>query len=161
MPKINTNNDSHSLTANRTFPVPTGSANLNNLDNISAPPRSLLPQVFAAVPASVILDLLDSNKRSDLASELKAGSTPAWYSSLPPDVKNYMGTVRSQISDGALTATTGPANTEASATEGAPSATATETGGSNKNAAARARGNVQAGVVEVLAMMGVGAVMML
>lgn len=142
------------------FPIPTGTgANLNNLDNISAPPRSLIPQVFAAVPASVLLDLLDPSKRTDLASELKAGSTPAWYQSLPPDVKNYMGTVRSQISEGALTKTTGPTNTEASATEGAP--TATETGGSNQNAAARGRGNVQVGVVEVLAVVGVGAVMML
>lgn len=144
------------------FPIPTGTgANLNNLDNISAPPRSLIPQVFAAVPASVLLDLLDPSKRTDLASELKAGSTPAWYQSLPPDVKNYMGTVRSQISEGALTKTTGPTNTEASATEGAPTATATETGGSNQNAAARGRGNVQVGVVEVLAVVGVGAVMML
>lgn len=142
------------------FPIPTQTgANLNNLDNISAPPRSLIPQVFAAVPASVLLDLLDPNKRSDLASEFKAGSTPAWYQSLPPDVRNYMGTVRSQISEGALTKTTEPTNTEASATEGA--STATETGGSNENAASRGKGNVQVGVVEVLAVVGVGAVMML
>lgn len=144
------------------FPIPTGTgANLNNLDNISAPPRSLIPQVFAAVPASVLLDLLDPSKRTDLASELKAGSTPAWYQSLPPDVKNYMGTVRSQISEGALTSTTEPTNTEASATEGGASSTATETGGSNENAAARGKGNVQAGMVEMLAVVGVGAVMML
>ncbi|KAJ6072178.1 hypothetical protein N7499_010192 [Penicillium canescens] len=87
-----------------------------NFANISSPPKSLIPEILSVVPVSVIWELVNPAQRSSLASQFKAGSTPAWYSNLPTDVKSYMSVVRSQISGGALTATTGLAYATASAT---------------------------------------------
>ncbi|KAJ6112234.1 hypothetical protein N7523_008295 [Penicillium sp. IBT 18751x] len=74
-------------------------------ENISAPPKSLIPEILSVVPMTVIWELIDPQSRSILASQFSAGTTPAWYSSLPTDVKSYMSVVKSQISAGALTAT--------------------------------------------------------
>ncbi|GLI80695.1 hypothetical protein PoHVEF18_009052 [Penicillium ochrochloron] len=106
-----------------------------NFGNISPPPRSLIPEILSVVPVTVLWELINPQSRSSLASAFSAGSTPAWYSSLPADVKSYMSVVKSQISGGALTATTGLAyettttKTGASAT-GTGSATGGSTGGS-------------------------------
>ncbi|KAF4276077.1 hypothetical protein CNMCM8812_006365 [Aspergillus fumigatus] len=89
---------------NFNFTLPTKTA---NLDNISPPPRSLIPEVITALPPSVLMELIIPSQRSALASQFKAGSTPAWYASLPSDVQSYLSVVKSQISEGALTATTG------------------------------------------------------
>ena len=71
------------------------------------------------------MDLIYPPRRSSLASEFKAGHTPAWYTDLPADVKSYFSEVKSQINEGALTATTGLAyeTTETAA----PSASVTGT----------------------------------
>ena len=58
------------------------------------------------MPVTVIWELIDPQSRSLLASQFSAGTTPTWYNSLPTDVKSYMSVVKSQISAGALTATT-------------------------------------------------------
>lgn len=58
------------------------------------------------MPVTVIWELIDPQSRSILASQFSAGTTPTWYNSLPTDVKSYMSVVKSQISAGALTATT-------------------------------------------------------
>lgn len=78
-----------------------------NFGNISPPPKSLIPEILSVVPVTVLWDLINAQSRSSLASAFSAGSTPAWYSSLPADVKSYMSVVKSQIEGGALTATTG------------------------------------------------------
>lgn len=78
-----------------------------NFGNISPPPKSLIPEILSIVPVTVLWDLINAQSRSSLASAFSAGSTPAWYSSLPADVKSYMSVVKSQIAGGALTATTG------------------------------------------------------
>lgn len=78
-----------------------------NFGNISPPPKSLIPEILSVVPVTVLWDLINAQSRSSLASAFSAGSTPAWYSSLPADVKSYMSVVKSQIAGGALTATTG------------------------------------------------------
>ncbi|KAJ5288765.1 hypothetical protein N7478_001795 [Penicillium angulare] len=96
-----------------------------NFGNISPPPKTLLGEILSVVPMSVVGELMDANSRSALASELSAGNTPAWYSSLPADVKSYMAIVRSQISGGALTATTGLAYQTTSTTASGVSATGT------------------------------------
>ncbi|KAL2008202.1 hypothetical protein VTN00DRAFT_8184 [Thermoascus crustaceus] len=83
---------------------PTKTANFGNLQ---PPPSSLVPIIITAVPPTVLLDLVNPAARSSLANEFKAGNTPGWYQSLPPDVKSYFSVVKSQISEGALTATTG------------------------------------------------------
>lgn len=106
-----------------------------NFGNISPPPRSLIPEILSVVPVTVLWELINPQSRSSLASAFSAGSTPAWYSSLPADVKSYVSVVKSQISGGALTATTGLAyettttKTGASAT-GTGSGTGGSTGGS-------------------------------
>ncbi|KAJ5116112.1 hypothetical protein N7456_000460 [Penicillium angulare] len=96
-----------------------------NFGNISPPPKTLLGEILSVVPMSVVGELMDANSRSALASQLSAGTTPAWYSSLPADVKSYMAVVRSQISGGALTATTGLAYQTTSTTASGVSATGT------------------------------------
>jgi hypothetical protein len=93
-------NDEHSahITPNTTATA--------HFENISAPPKSLIPEILSVVPITVIWELIDPQSRSILASQFSAGTTPAWYNSLPTDVKSYMSVVKSQISAGALTATT-------------------------------------------------------
>ena len=88
----------------------------------------MLQEVISVVPMSVVWELMDPQSRSSLAQQFSAGTTPAWYSSLPTDVKSYMTVVRAQISGGALTATTGLAY--ASQTSAASTATGTATGAS-------------------------------
>ncbi|CAG7917636.1 unnamed protein product [Penicillium olsonii] len=88
-----------------------------NFGNISSPPRSLIGEILSVVPVSVIWELINPEQRKSLASQFNAGTTPAWYDALPTDVKSYMSVVRSQISDGALTATTGAYAKAASPTQ--------------------------------------------
>ncbi|KXG46619.1 uncharacterized protein PGRI_054750 [Penicillium griseofulvum] len=96
-----------------------------NFANISPPPRSLIPEILSVVPVSVIWELINPVERSSLASQFKAGTTPAWYSALPSDVKDYMSVVKSQISAGALTATASETNPTANTGAVATAATAT------------------------------------
>ena len=95
-----------------------------NFANISPPPKSLISEILSVVPVSVIWELINPAERSSVVSQFKAGTTPAWYSALPTDVKNYMSVVKSQISGGALTATTSEFN--AAAKTGTAGATATD-----------------------------------
>lgn len=119
------------------IPIPTKTA---NLDNISAPPRSLIPQIISAVPPTVIVELMNPSRRSSLAAEFKAGNTPSWYGALPTDVKSYLSVVKKQISDGALTATTGLAyETQGVSTTTVAKASATSTSTSSGLAAPGAR----------------------
>ncbi|KAJ5106065.1 hypothetical protein NUU61_003412 [Penicillium alfredii] len=99
-----------------------------NFHNISPPPRSLIPEILAVVPVSVLWELINPQQRSSLASQFKAGSTPAWYQSLPADVKSYMSVVRSQVSAGALTASETSTATSAATTSqsGAPTTTSSQ-----------------------------------
>ncbi|KAJ5211369.1 hypothetical protein N7472_001508 [Penicillium cf. griseofulvum] len=97
-----------------------------NFANISPPPRSLIPEILSVVPVSVIWELINPAERSSLASQFKAGTTPAWYNALPLDVKDYMSVVKSQISAGALTATASETNPTANSGAAATAATATD-----------------------------------
>ncbi|KAI1836431.1 hypothetical protein DTO006G1_2640 [Penicillium roqueforti] len=100
-----------------------------NFANISPPPKSLIPEILSVVPVSVIWELINPAERSSLASQFKAGTTPAWYSALPSDVQSYMSVVKSQISAGALTATTSEINAVANTgTAATVTATASVTG---------------------------------
>jgi hypothetical protein len=99
------------------------------------------------------MELIIPSQRSALASQFKAGSTPAWYASLPSDVQSYLSVVKSQISEGALTATTGlayqtaaTASATGTATETDASAGATSTS-KGMAAAARPTGVLMAGGV--------------
>lgn len=126
--------------------------NSGNLANISPPPRSLINQVISAVPASVLVDLFDPSKRRALGSEIQAGSTPTWYQNLPTDVKNYMAVVKSQISEGALTASPTASNSVSGSGSGSVSNEATATAAETTTGAAsdtNSGGRIQPGGIEV------------
>lgn len=137
-----------------------------HMGNISPPPPSLVNQIITAVPPSALLEIINPTKRRTLAEQIRAGSTPAWYSSLPPDVRGYMGVIRSQVQQGALTqpATTA-SSTGGSEGSGSRDATATATGtaagastgtGSSETNAANSGGDrilgLGLGLVEMVAM---------
>jgi hypothetical protein len=117
--------------------IPTQAGNLGNLP---APPRSLINEVISAVPPSVLVDLVVPSRRASLASGFSAGSTPGWYKTLPTDVKSYVKEVKSEIKNGALTATTGPATATATATS-----TGTEAGTGSTAAASSTSSGAAAG----------------
>ncbi|KAJ9491964.1 hypothetical protein VN97_g1275 [Penicillium thymicola] len=115
-----------------------------NFANISPPPKSLISEILSVVPVSVIWELINPAERNSLASQFKAGTTPVWYSALPTDVKNYMSVVKSQISGGALTATTSEFNAANTGTVAGATATDSNPGGpvssTSKGAAAQPTG---------------------
>lgn len=142
------------LNANKTRanlnPNPTSTA---NFDNISPPPKSLIPEILSVVPLPVLWELINPASRSSLASKFSAGSTPAWYKSLPTDVKSYMSVVSSQIAAGALTATPTPTPAATSAT-----ATPTPTAGASSTSSGlgvQATAGLGASVVGALGVLGV------
>ncbi|CAG8246366.1 hypothetical protein PENNAL_c0009G08511 [Penicillium nalgiovense] len=127
-----------------------------NFANISPPPKSLIPEILSVVPVSVIWELINPAERSSLASQFKAGTTPAWYNALPSDVQDYMSVVKSQISAGALTATTSEPNTAAN-TGTAATATAISTSGGSASSTSSQGAAVQAAQPTGLAVSALGA----
>lgn len=104
----------------------------------------------------MLVDLFDPSKRRALGSEIQAGSTPTWYQNLPTDVKNYMAVVKSQISEGALTASPTASNSDSGSGSGSVSneatATATATAAETTTGAAsdtNSGGRIQPGGIEV------------
>lgn len=57
------------------------------------------------VPPTALAQIIIPAQRKELASSFKAGNTPDWYQSLPTDVKSYLSVVKTQLREGALTAT--------------------------------------------------------
>lgn len=127
-----------------------------NFGNISPPPRNMLHEIMAVVPGNVYWDLLDPNSRRVLASQISAGSTPAWYGSLPTQVKAYMTAVKSQIAGGALTATTGLAyeTTTSSSSAEATSKTASAASSTSTGMAPAQPTALTASVVGALGVLG-------
>jgi hypothetical protein len=82
--------------------------------NLQKPPSSLVGVIITAVPASVLVQLAQPSLRSSIASEFRAGNTPAWYQTLPPPVKSYIESLQTQIAGGGVNLSATP--TEASAT---------------------------------------------
>ncbi|KAJ5153509.1 uncharacterized protein N7482_009987 [Penicillium canariense] len=135
-----------------------------NFANISPPPKKLIPELLSVVPVTVLLELVDAQSRSSLASEFRAGNTPAWYNSLPADVKSYISVVKSQILGGALTATTGLAyetssassagGTGATATAASSTATGATSSSTSKGLAASQPAGLTASVIGALSVLG-------
>ncbi|KAJ5793440.1 hypothetical protein N7457_000039 [Penicillium paradoxum] len=82
-----------------------------NFGNISPPPKSLIPEILSVVPVSVVWELINPPERSALASQFKAGSTPAWYSALPSGVKRLADS-KATAANTAATATATDGNSE-------------------------------------------------
>ncbi|KAB8232582.1 uncharacterized protein BDW43DRAFT_320054 [Aspergillus alliaceus] len=136
-----------------TISMPTKTA---NLDNISPPPRSLIPEIVQNVPPSVLAQLVIPAQRSSIASEFQAGHTPSWYNALPTGVKSYLSAVKKQMSEGALTATTGknsPAEATASGTKDGGASSTTSSG--MAAAAAQPTGGLLLGGMGALGVLGV------
>jgi hypothetical protein len=146
---LSSNISSEHLTANQTASA--------NFGNISPPPKSLIGEILSVVPVSAIWELINPDQRSSLASQFKAGTTPAWYNALPTDVKSYMSVVKSQISDGALTATTGLAYQTTSQTQTqarTTSATGAESAATSTSSSAAAPTGLTVSVVGALGVLG-------
>ncbi|KAJ5965792.1 hypothetical protein N7481_012506 [Penicillium waksmanii] len=127
-----------------------------NFANISPPPKSLIGEIISAVPMTVLWELIDQESRRSLASEFSAGTTPAWYSSLPSDVKSYMSVVRSQVKAGVLTQTPTPTatGTATGSQTGTGMATATATGSSSTSSGLAAQPTAITAVVGALGVLG-------
>ncbi|OCK79490.1 hypothetical protein K432DRAFT_393859 [Lepidopterella palustris CBS 459.81] len=87
------------------MPTVTKSISLPNvvptrLGNVDPPPSSLMAAIMTGVPASVLVQLINPAGRSSIASEFKAGETPAWYSALPEPVKSYIVSIQAAIATG-------------------------------------------------------------
>ncbi|KAE8147823.1 hypothetical protein BDV25DRAFT_168847 [Aspergillus avenaceus] len=132
-----------------TLSMPTKTA---NLDNISPPPRSLIPEIIHNVPPTVLAQLMVPAQRSSIASEFQAGRTPSWYNSLPTDVKSYLHAVKKQMSDGALTAS--PTPTSSSAKDGSAQAASSTSSGVGA-AGAQPTGGLVMGGLGALGVLGV------
>lgn len=116
-------------------PAPTITADIQSL--FSAPPSGVAQALLTAIPASVYSDLAIPASRSALASEFRAGNTPAWYANLPSAVKSYISQVQAQASSinpsyGALSAKT---TVKLTATDQLPASGASATSTSKKGAA--------------------------
>jgi len=68
--------------------------------NLLQPPASLVGAIITGIPASVLVQVAGAAGRSSLASEFKAGNTPAWYQTLPEGVKSYISALASQFNKG-------------------------------------------------------------
>ncbi|KAI1496523.1 hypothetical protein F5X99DRAFT_66703 [Biscogniauxia marginata] len=82
-------------------------------------PESLRAEVINAVPASVIIRLVNPQYRESVAADFAAGNTPAWYQSLPPNVKTFFEGMAKDIRTGSAVYTI----------TSVPTSTATEEGG--------------------------------
>ncbi|GMF69620.1 unnamed protein product [Aspergillus oryzae] len=112
--------------------------------------------IIKNVPPSALAQLVVPAQRSALASEIDAGNTPSWYLALPSDVKSYMSEVKKEMSDGALTATTGkyaPAKATAESTKDGGASSTTSSG--MAAAAAKPTGGLVLGGMGALGVLGV------
>jgi hypothetical protein len=73
---------------------------------LEPPNKTVMKALITGVPPTVLVELVDKQSRSSLASEFAAGNTPAWYENLPDAAKSYIEGIGTQTASGALTATT-------------------------------------------------------
>lgn len=124
-----------------------------NFANISPPPKNLIPEILSVVPITVLWELIEPASRSSIESQFKAGSTPAWYTRLPSDVKSYMSVVKSQIDAGVLTATSTSASTTATG------ASATAASSTSSGLAVQATPGLEVSILGALGVVGVALVL--
>lgn len=103
---------------------------------------------------TVLWELIDQESRRSLASEFSAGTTPAWYSSLPSDVKSYMSVVRSQVKAGVLTQTPTPTATGTATGSQTGTGTAAATGSTSTSKGLAAQPTAITAVVGALGVLG-------
>lgn len=95
------------------------------------PPTSIRSVLATAIPSSFYMDMLDPASMSSVLNEVSAGNFPAWYSSLPSDVKAWATTVSEEQVASASPTTSNEALVTASevlATSTSPITAASQTG---------------------------------
>lgn len=107
---------------------------------------------MTAVPPTVLLQLIQPTLRASIADEFKAGNTPAWYQSLPDDVKGYVGSLQKQIAGGGVNLSAVPTEATQTADSGNGENVATST---SKAWAAQSTGSVYLGGAAALGVLGV------
>lgn len=123
--------------------------------NLIQPPASLVGAIITAVPASVLLELAQPSLRSSIASEFRAGNTPAWYQTLPTPVKSYIESLNTQIAAGGVDLNATPSRFDFDV----PTTTATSDGGvsgtsTSKAIAAQATGDIGLSLAAVVGILG-------
>ncbi|KAH8881398.1 hypothetical protein GQ53DRAFT_888442 [Thozetella sp. PMI_491] len=119
-------------------------------------PASLQVAIMTAVPATVIIELMNPTARASVASEFAAGHTPSWYQTLPPDVKSFFESMAAQLSTGGGIYTVTPTPTATAGADDNPGAAAASS--TSSAYAAKATGldrGVLAGVVGLAGVLGV------
>lgn len=138
-------------------------ANLNsttatvNFASIAAPPKNMIPELLSVMPITVLWELIVPASRSSIESQFDAGSTPAWYTRLPSNIKSYMSVVKSQIDAGKLTAT--PASASATATGASASGSATAASSTSSGLAVQTSPALGVSVLGALGVIGVALVL--
>ncbi|KXJ87093.1 hypothetical protein Micbo1qcDRAFT_208490 [Microdochium bolleyi] len=80
-----------------------------------AVPETLKAQIYTAIPPTVLVQLMNNSYRSSVAANFAAGSTPAWYQSLSPELQTFFASAAGAIrtTSGAGSPKTTPAGQEA------------------------------------------------
>lgn len=97
--------------------------------------------------------------RSSVASEFEAGNTPAWYSSIPPDIKSWFQQFAAEMATGSPVFTVTSTPTPAATTGGSVDDDSAPATTSSKALAARPTGadwSVVASAVAFAGVLGVG-----
>ncbi|KAH8668541.1 hypothetical protein BX600DRAFT_510632 [Xylariales sp. PMI_506] len=96
-------------------------------------PSSLRQEIMTAIPANVLVSLMNPAYRTSMASDFAAGNTPSWYQTLPSDLKTFFASMATAIKDGSavytVTSTTEAAvvsTTSSSGLAAAPTAVSRE-----------------------------------
>ncbi|PLB46554.1 hypothetical protein P170DRAFT_498484 [Aspergillus steynii IBT 23096] len=79
--------------------------------NLIQPPSSLVGAIITGIPPSVLAQLIQPAGRESIASDFRAGNTPDWYAGLPADVKDYVTSMRAQVSHGEVDFSATPTST--------------------------------------------------
>ncbi|KAI1490908.1 hypothetical protein F5X96DRAFT_669265 [Biscogniauxia mediterranea] len=81
-------------------------------------PETLRAEIISAVPASIIIKLVNPQYRASVAADFAAGNTPGWYQSLPPDVKTFFEGMAKDIRTGSAVFTVTSTPTPTATAEG-------------------------------------------
>ncbi|KAF7166981.1 hypothetical protein CNMCM5623_000469 [Aspergillus felis] len=101
----------------------------DDMDLLASVPSSVLSVLMTAIPPSVIQAFANPTEASSIINQIEQGQIPAWYSSLPADVKAWASSAAmADIAD--VTATPTASGSSAATATGA-TATATVTSSSS------------------------------
>jgi hypothetical protein len=83
------------ITGTGAVAIPTFSVQ-NPLAAFPPPPSNIAGALLTGIPKSVFADLANPSARASLASDFQAGNEPAWYTSLPVEVRSYLSQIHAK-----------------------------------------------------------------